>query len=186
MALVLELSKLGKLNSRQLEQKIPFLIARDGAKCYKCNKPLHELKQKVTVDHKDPEGSNDNENLGLLCYDCNRKKYKTPLSDIVSDRPKSPEMAKHDITYPKFVNLLMHEINENHSCCFQEALYDLSRVAGITPEPARRHIKQQLGKHGILGIAWGKCKSQLCDGVHIYLKEQLPTLEADETGPTLE
>lgn len=134
----------------------------------------------------DPKLGNQDENLCLLCWDCNRKKYKTPLSNIVSDRPKSPEMAKHDITYPKFINLLMHEINENHSCCYQEALYDLSRVAGVTPEPARRHVKQQLGKHGILGIGWGSCDSQLCDGVHIYLKEQLPSLEDTNQPPKLD
>lgn len=180
---------MGKLNARQLELIIPFLIAKHGPFCYKCGSSIRELKHKVTVDHLDGNANNnpkDYSNYGLLCSECNRSKYKTPLSGIVSERPMSPEMQRHEISYPKFINLVWHEINENHSCCFQEALYDLSKIAGITPEPARRNIKQQFGKHGLLGPGWGSCDSVLCDGVHIYKKAEIPKLEDTEERPTID
>lgn len=67
------------INTARKLAKKKTLAARDGNRCFYCNK--NGLFTKLTLDHVIPKsagGSNKNENLVLACNKCNGKKGSTP------------------------------------------------------------------------------------------------------------
>ena len=86
-------------------------------------------------------------------------------------------MERRDILLPIFLKEVSHRINENHSCCLGEAIYDISNVIACSVQFARDSIKQQIGSHGLWGIGSGHCESALCKKKHIYLKDEIPKSE---------
>lgn len=168
---------MGHFNTRQLEKKIPFLIARDGRICRICGKPFEALTEKIQVGHLDGNVNNnpaDGSNWGLLCRPCNRKQEKDGEILPLSDRPMTPEMEKRDILRPRFLKEINHRIYQNHSCCVGEAIYDVSMVVGASVQFARDNLKQEIGTSGIWAIGAGSCNSPLCKKKHIYFKEEVP------------
>lgn len=176
---------MSNLNTRQTEQWIPFLIARDGPICntklgHGCGKPLYELMSKVNIDHVDNNVDNnpkDGSNYQLLCHSCNVKKELTKLETKIEDRPYTPEMKKNLKAEPKWTNWMINEIIENHSVCYGEAINNGASIVGVSPETTKRYLKKRLGKDGLFELGWGKCSSVLCDETHIYDKGQAPRME---------
>jgi hypothetical protein len=168
---------LGRLNTRQLEKWIPFLIMRDGKICSICKTPIEQLTSKVQIDHIDGNNENnpsDGKNFQLSCARCNRKKEKSDIANRLSDRPMTPEMERRDILKPIFLKEVNHRISEYHSCCVGEAIYDVTMVIGSSVQFGRDMIKQEIGTNGIWGIGHGNCYSPLCKKKHIYLKNEIP------------
>lgn len=77
------------------------LIARDGYHCRYCGCPVRKTglkdtrsKNKLTIDHVDPDGTNDVENLVIACLRCNgRKNRRTPDAAGMTLRP-APRIAR--------------------------------------------------------------------------------------------
>lgn len=86
----------------------------------------------------------------------------------------TPEMERREILKPLFQKEVNHRINQYHSCCLGEAVYDVTMVIGSSVQFGRDMIKQEIGTNGIWGIGAGSCKSPLCKKKHIYLKNEVP------------
>jgi len=76
------------------------IYERDGYACQYCGKDLSTVPASERVlDHKDPRGGNDPENLVTACKECNdRKEGKNAVDFILSERKKA--------LVPKKINLL--------------------------------------------------------------------------------
>lgn len=165
------------MNSKQIEKWVSFLIARDGYNCYSCKKPLSSSNNKAQIGHLDGNKENnpqDGTNYGLLHEECNRYQYKKKLQETLSDRAMTPEMERREILRPIFLKEVSHRMNENHSCCLGEAIYDVSRVVGASVQFARNTVKQEVGSTGVWAIGSGSCDSPLCKRKHIYYKDEVP------------
>lgn len=168
---------MSNFNNRQIERIRTTVLARDGSLCKFCKKLLANSPNVAEVIHLDGNVNNnpvDYSNYGLAHKECNQYQFKHRIELPVSDRPMTPEMERREILRPLFLKEVNHRINENHSCCLGEALYDVSMVIGASVQFARDTIKQEIGTNGVWGIGQGKCKSPLCKRKHVYLKDEIP------------
>jgi len=169
------------MNTQQTEKWIPFLIARDGAICNGCKKPLSELLTKVHIDHIDNNPDNnieDGSNYQLLCLKCNTRKHYRQIQGI-EERPYTPEMKLNLKSEPKWVNFVVNEIYEHKNICKNEALSSGAEICNVSTETTKRYLRKRLGATGLFELGWGKCASQLCDETHVYFKGGAPKLEFD-------
>ena len=66
-----------------------YIIERDGGRCRHCHKEVSG--RNATLDHIDPDGPNEPENLQLLCRSCNSRKHRhtnQKANEILSDQQK--------------------------------------------------------------------------------------------------
>ena len=104
---------MSNLSSAQNEKWIPFLLARDGYYCRKCDLPLYKLNSKVNIDHIDNNLDNnpkDGSNYQLLCHPCNIKKGMQNIQASIEDRPYTPEMKKNLRSEPKWINWMINRV----------------------------------------------------------------------------
>jgi|SRR5579863_6052306 len=83
-------------NKRQLKKLRPFLLDKFGHKCVNCG-AVDDLQ----IDHIQPlssGGTDDVDNLQILCGDCNRRKAgaKNPMHQIVNEMLDQRRVAMRD------------------------------------------------------------------------------------------
>ena len=67
---------------KQARQFKSQLLERSGGKCEWCKRPISG--SAATVDHIDPEGGNERENLAILCRSCNSRKSAGGLDRLTA------------------------------------------------------------------------------------------------------
>lgn len=138
---------MGRFNSKQLEIVIQYLIARDGRFCSKedCKKPLHKLKTKVRVDHRDGDLTNWNEdNIRLLCHSCNIKEGLAIKAWLVSrsDKEVPIELRLGSRMEKRFVEWLTQYLDQNKKIAWGKC----RNLAALESNASRETIKNYMLK----------------------------------------
>ncbi len=174
-----QMNRRSRMNTKDTAIWIPFLIERDGRFCNYCKTPLHLLKHKIEVDHKNGnpyDNPKDGSNYQLLCKKCNNEQYhrQRHKQQIIEDRPYSPSMQTNARSEPKWSNWICNNTLEKGSTCKGEAIANGAYSAEVSPASTRRYLNKRLGENGLYESGWGKCTSELCNGTHIYFKGDAP------------
>lgn len=83
------------INRRAEARKIrPYLMERSGSRCEWCGNSVSG--RDATVDHIDPEGGNEPENLALLCRSCNSRKSRGSLERLQGIEESHARRAEWD------------------------------------------------------------------------------------------
>lgn len=114
----------------------------------------------LIIDHVDRDTNhNDLSNLQLLCRTCNQFKDPRQKKKTLSDREKSPEMARGDKQEDRYRSWLNIEVTVEHKHKFisedeaiyggAEALTDFSLGETISPVTTRRYLKKLTTSSGM-------------------------------------
>lgn len=141
-----------KMNGIQRKKFYDLLSRRDGEFCKCCGKLPYEVK--LVVDHKDNNSKNNNleQNLQLLCRQCNYlKNPRRPLDLCVSEGVSEDqnELQTSRRTEPQFRKFVYHELNEREEVPEKDLIFSGAEDVGISSVTAERYLKKMCSSRGI-------------------------------------
>lgn len=91
-----------------------YIHLRDEWRCFYCHILMDPLSDDLTIDHVDPDGSNEEDNLVTCCISCNIQKSDSDVDDFLLARSRkgfdcakvpiltcvNPHFSVEDCEYP--------------------------------------------------------------------------------------